>query len=173
MWNHHMILLIGAEKMITQISVFIYVKRTFSKLGMWRDFYNLRRVLIANITLYGLPKQLSSKESVCQCRSCRTCRFNPGSRRSPEGEKGNLLKYSCQDNRIDRETWWATVPEVAKSPTRLKWLSTDAHILYDEMLMVKCWNLPLEVRNKTQMHVIISIVISLKILASVRKQTNA
>ena len=164
MWNHHMILLIGAEKMIRHISVFIYVKRTFSKLGMWRDFYNLRRVFIANITLYGLPKWLSSKESVCQCRSCR---------RSPEGEKGNLLKYSCQDNLMDRETWWATVPEVAKSQTWLKWLSTHAHILYDEMLMVKCWNLSLEVRNKTQMHVIISIVISLRILASVRKQTNA
>ena len=166
-----MILLTGAEKMIRQISVFICMKRTFSKVGIWRDFYNLRREFIANITLYGLPRGRSRKESVCQCRSWRTCRFNPGSRSSPEGEKSNLLKYSCQDNLMDRETWWA-VQSQRLQRVRHDW-SDWAHTLYDEMLMMKSWNLSLEVRNKTQMHVIISIVISLKILASVRKQTNA
>ena len=33
----------------------------------------------------------------------------PGSGRSPGGGKGNPLQYSCQDNPMDRGTWWATV----------------------------------------------------------------
>ena len=33
----------------------------------------------------------------------------PGSGRSPGGEHGNPLQYSCQDNPMDRGAWWATV----------------------------------------------------------------
>ena len=35
--------------------------------------------------------------------------------RSPGGEHGNLLQYSCLENPMGRETWWATVHGVAKS----------------------------------------------------------
>ena len=41
----------------------------------------------------------------------------PGSGRSPGGEHGNPLQYSCLENPIDRGTWWATVHGVAKSQT--------------------------------------------------------
>ena len=34
-------------------------------------------------------------------------------------ENGKPLQYSCLENPMDRETWWATVHEVAKSWTRL------------------------------------------------------
>ena len=44
--------------------------------------------------------------------------------RSPGGEHGNLLQYSCLENPEDRRGWWATVNRIAKSWTRLKWLST-------------------------------------------------
>ena len=44
--------------------------------------------------------------------------------RSPGGEHGNLLQYSCLENPEDRGGWWATVHRIAKSWTRLKWLST-------------------------------------------------
>ena len=44
----------------------------------------------------------------------------PGSGRSPGEGTGNLLQYSCLENPMDGEAWWATVHGVAKSQT---WLS--------------------------------------------------
>ena len=54
----------------------------------------------------------------------------PGSGRSPEGGNGNPPQYSCLENPMDREAWWATVHKIAKSQTRLKRLSTQAQSLY-------------------------------------------
>ena len=48
----------------------------------------------------------------------------PGSGRSLGGGHGNPLQYSCLENPIDREAWWAVVHRVAKSRTCLKQLST-------------------------------------------------
>ena len=50
----------------------------------------------------------------------------PGLGRSPEGRHGNALQYSCLESPMDRGAWWATVHEVAKSRTRLKWHSMHA-----------------------------------------------
>ena len=47
-------------------------------------------------------------------------------RRSPGGGHGDPLQYSCLENPMDREAWWATVHRVAKCRTRLKQLSTHA-----------------------------------------------
>ena len=44
---------------------------------------------------------------------------NTGSGRSPGEENGNPLQYSCLENPMDREAWWATVHGVAKSWTQL------------------------------------------------------
>ena len=41
----------------------------------------------------------------------------PGSRRSPGGENGNPLQYSCLENAMDRDAWQATVHRVALSRT--------------------------------------------------------
>ena len=38
----------------------------------------------------------------------------PESGRSPEEGKDNPLQYSCLENSMDREAWWATVHRVAK-----------------------------------------------------------
>ena len=38
----------------------------------------------------------------------------PGLGRFPGGGNGNLLQYSCLENRIDRRACWATVHQVAK-----------------------------------------------------------
>ena len=43
----------------------------------------------------------------------------PGLGRSLGGEHGNPLRYSCLENPMDREAWWATAQGVAKSWTRL------------------------------------------------------
>ena len=52
----------------------------------------------------------------------------PRGGRSPGGGHGNPLQYSCLENPMDRGTWWAIVPKVAKSRTRLKQLSTHTQI---------------------------------------------
>ena len=39
----------------------------------------------------------------------------PGLGRSPGGGHGHPLQYSCLENPMDREAWWATVHRVAES----------------------------------------------------------
>ena len=48
----------------------------------------------------------------------------PGLERSPGGENGNPLQYSCLEKPMDRGAWQATVHGVAKSQT---WLRYWAH----------------------------------------------
>jgi len=48
----------------------------------------------------------------------------PGLGRSSGEGNGNPLQYPCLENPMDRGVWQATVHRVAKSWTRLKWLST-------------------------------------------------
>ena len=48
----------------------------------------------------------------------------PGLGRSPGEGNGNSFQYSCLQNPMDREAWWATVCRVTKCQTWLKQLST-------------------------------------------------
>ena len=41
----------------------------------------------------------------------------PGWGRSPGEGNGNPLQYSCLENPMDREAWWATAHGVSKSQT--------------------------------------------------------
>ena len=41
----------------------------------------------------------------------------PGSGRSPGGEHGHPLLYSCLENPMDRGAWWATVQRITESDT--------------------------------------------------------
>ena len=66
----------------------------------------------------GLLKWLSSKESACNAGAAGDMGSIPGSGRSPGGERGNSLQYSCQENLTYRRTWWATVHGIAKSQTQ-------------------------------------------------------
>ena len=43
----------------------------------------------------------------------------PGQGRSPGIGNGNPLQYSCLENSMDREVWWATVHGVTKSWTQM------------------------------------------------------
>jgi len=64
----------------------------------------------------GFPGGLDSKESAYNA-------VDPGlilgSGRFPGEGNGNPLQYSCLENSMDREAWWATVHGVTKSWTRL------------------------------------------------------
>ena len=68
----------------------------------------------------GLPRCLSSKEPSCNAGAVGDVSSIPGSGKSPGGEHGNPLQYSCLENPMDRVTWWATVHGVTESQTRLK-----------------------------------------------------
>ena len=64
-----------------------------------------------------------SKQSTCNAGN----RFDPWVGRSLGGWHGNQLRYSCQENSMDRKAWWATVQRVTKSWTWLTQLSmTDS-----------------------------------------------
>ena len=54
----------------------------------------------------------------------------PGSGRSPGGEHGIPLQYSCLENPMDRGAWQAIAHGVAKSQTWLKQLSLHTHEKY-------------------------------------------
>ena len=67
----------------------------------------------------GLPLWLSGKESACQRRRHRRCRFHPSVGKSPREGNSNSLQNYCLGNPMDRGVWWATVHGVAKSQLQL------------------------------------------------------
>ena len=64
----------------------------------------------------GFPDGLDGKESACNVGDPGSV---PGLGRYPAGGYGNPLQYSCLENSMDREAWWATVQKVTKSWTQL------------------------------------------------------
>ena len=67
-------------------------------------------LLIYSPSKHGILWWLSRKESICNA----DVGLILGSGRYSKGEHGNPLQYSCQENSMDRGTWWATVTGVAK-----------------------------------------------------------
>ena len=63
----------------------------------------------------GLPLWLSGKEPARKAGATGDMGSIPGPGRSPEGEHGNPLQYSCLENPMDRGAWWATAHGVAQS----------------------------------------------------------
>ena len=51
---------------------------------------------------------------------------------SPGGGHSNPLQYSCLENPVNIDAWWATVHRARKSWTQLKLLSMHIHILTTE-----------------------------------------
>ena len=65
--------------------------------------------------LLGFPGGANGKEPAWQGKlDKRDAGLIPGSVRSPGGEHGNPLQYSCLENSMDRRAWQATVHRVAK-----------------------------------------------------------
>ena len=70
-----------------------------------------------------LVAQINGKESLCNAGDPGSI---PGWGRSPGEENGYPFQYSCLENSMDREVWWATVHGecggrgVTKSGTQLR-----------------------------------------------------
>ena len=60
------------------------------------------------------------KEPPANAGDVRDVGLIPGPGRSPGGQNGNPLQYSCLDNLMDRVAWQATVHGVTKSRTQVK-----------------------------------------------------
>ena len=62
----------------------------------------------------GFPGGSEGKESACNAGNPGSI---PGLGRSPEKGNGNPLQYSCLENSMDREAWWATIYGITESDT--------------------------------------------------------
>ena len=80
------------------------------------DHVTLKDYFTKNMIRSRIPKWLSDKNPPAKAGDMGSI---PGSGRSPGEENGNLLQYSCLENSMDREAWWAIVHGVAKSQTQL------------------------------------------------------
>ena len=69
-----------------------------------------------SISSLALPYSSNGKESACDAGDQGSI---PGSGRSSGERKYNPLQYSCLENSMEREAWWAIVHGVTKSQTRL------------------------------------------------------
>ena len=67
--------------------------------------------IVESVLLTGFPVVLVVKNPLADVRDGGSI---PGSGRSPGGGDGDPLQYSCLENPIDREVWWATVYAVTK-----------------------------------------------------------
>ena len=74
----------------------------------------------------GPPRWLVVKNLPVNAGDIRDVGSIPDSERSPGGGNGNPLQYSCLENPMGREAWWATIHRVTKNWTRLKQLSRQA-----------------------------------------------
>ena len=66
-----------------------------------------------------------------------------GRGRSPGGEHGNPLQYSCLENPMDKGAWWATVHGVTKNWTRLSNFACTALCVFTIM-----WNLKNKIKEE-------------------------
>ena len=62
-----------------------------------------------------LNDNMVKKKSICNAGASGDMNLIPGSGRSPGGEHGNPLQYSCLETPTDRGAWQATVHRATES----------------------------------------------------------
>ena len=95
-----------------------YLLSASTKFQRKRFYYGFVIIIIFFFYLFlGFPGGSSSKEPAAIAGDLRDLASILGSGRSPGGEQGNPLQYSCLENPTGRGGWRATVHGVAKSWT--------------------------------------------------------
>ena len=87
--------------------------------------YSVRFAWASQVTL--VVKNLPASAGDMPVKTCLPVGLIPGLGRSPGGEHGNSLQYSCLENAMDRGDWWAIVHRVTQKWTWLKQLNTHTH----------------------------------------------
>ena len=77
----------------------------------------------------------------------------PGSGRFPGEGNGNPLQYSYLENPTDGGAWWATVPGVAKSQTRLSDFTFTLYMLKGKILCEFSLNKVVQTMNETHFQI--------------------
>ena len=96
---------------MTNMSFLKTLYKTFTSLILFRK--QVEELLYMSLDF---PSSSNGKESACSVGDLGSI---PGLERTPGEGHGNPLQYSCLDNSMDREAWWATVHVVTKSQTQL------------------------------------------------------
>ena len=105
----------------------INIKEMIQKMSWWQDYIEADGLLSMGLhrvrhdwrdlaAAAAAAGGLDGKASACNAEDPGSI---PGLGRSPGEGNGNSLQYSCLENSMDREAWWATVQGVAKSWTQL------------------------------------------------------
>ena len=76
------------------------------------------------------PSGSDGKESTCNTEDPGSI---PGSGRSPGERNDNPLQYSCLENSMNREAWWAIVYGITKSQTQLSDLTLSLFSLEEKI----------------------------------------
>ena len=129
----------SCKKSLFKVPIVWFLDETFLRIHNWKiNQYNsaicqtflspgfcrepLHCVGIWHIRIkHNIPQLSSTGGSEVKVSACNVGDLGsiPGLGRSPGEGNGNPLQYSCLENPMDREAWWATVQGVAKSRTRL------------------------------------------------------
>ena len=75
----------------------------------------LRNHIVSLRPYLGFPGDSDGKESACNSGDARDVGSIPGLGRSPGGDHGNPLQYSCLENPMQGGAWRATVHGFAES----------------------------------------------------------
>ena len=97
--------------------VFVYIiwKLILCLLCATNNFFHFVAYHLGFFILFiGFHNGSVGKESVYNTRDTGNRGSIPGSGRSPGEENGNPLQYSCLENPMDREAWWAIIQRVTK-----------------------------------------------------------
>ena len=78
----------------------------------------------------------------------------PWLRRSPGQGNSYPFQYSCLENPMDRGAWWATVHNVTKSWTQLKWLSMHTCMLISSDCLISLCTSPAPGNMRPRSHCI-------------------
>ena len=89
-----------------------------------------------HLPFWNISRWHSGKESVCQCRRCKRCRFNPWIRKiPPEKAMPTGSSTSGLESSMEKGAWWASTYGVAKSQTKLSIHNTPFFLLWSTMIV--------------------------------------